>query len=124
MAYIDGFLIVIPKAQLKEYKKIATKAGKIWIKHGALDYVETVGEDLNPNMGKMKQKTFLKLANATASDVVIFSYILYKSKAQRNKVNTTVMKDPVMLKMNCENMMNMKKFSYGGFQTFVNFHKK
>jgi uncharacterized protein YbaA (DUF1428 family) len=124
MAYVDGFVLVIPKAQLKEYKKIATKAGKVWIKHGALDYVETIGDDLNPKMGKEKQKTFTSLANATSSEIVIFSYILYKSKAHRNKVNTAVMKDPLMLKMDCENMMNMKKFSYGGFKSIVALTKK
>lgn len=125
--YVDGFVIVLKKKGLEIYTKIATASGKLWLKRGALDYVETVGEDLSPDMGGMVTRPFPKLTKLGEDEVVIFSYIRFKSKAHRNKVNKAVIADPAMDKLAKEmdtKFMDMKKFSYGGFETIVNMRGK
>lgn len=116
--YIDGFVIPVPKNKVKTYQAIAKKAGKLWKKHGALDYYECVGDDL-----KIKGMTsFTTLAKTKSSETVIFSWISYKSRAHRDKVNALVMKDPVMQKMMKEPMpFDCKRMAYGGFKTIVNY---
>ncbi len=125
MTYVDGFLLVVPKKNLGAYKKMATLGKKTWMKYGALDYKECMGDDLNATMGEggmAVPATFTKISGAKPTDVVIFAYIVFKSKAHRDAVNKKVMKDP---KMNDPNFdpndmpMDMKKFSYGGFKTIV-----
>lgn len=114
--YADGFVIVIAKDKLAAYKKVANKAGKIWMDHGALSYVETALEDSNEKFGK----PFAKLAGAKEGETVIFSWITYPSKSKREKVNKAVMTDPRMLKMMKEPaLLDMKRFSYGGFDVVV-----
>jgi uncharacterized protein YbaA (DUF1428 family) len=123
MTYVDGFLLVVPKKKLGAYKKMATLGKKIWMKHGALDYKECVGDDLSPKMGDMTvPATFPKIAGAKPADAVIFAYIVFKSKAHRDAVNKKVMKDPEMNDPNFDPKdmpVDMKKFSYGGFKTIV-----
>ena len=115
MTYVDGFVIPVPKKQLAAYKKISAKAGKIWKEFGALDYKECVGDDLKIKWGT----PFLKLAKAKPGETVVFSWITYKSKAQRDKINAKVMKDP-RLKMDGSAMpVDMKRMTYGGFKVFV-----
>jgi len=115
MTYVDGFVIPVPKKQLAAYKKISAKAGKIWKEFGALDYKECVGDDLKIKWGT----SFTKLAKAKPTETVVFSWITYKSKAQRDKINAKVMKDP-RLKMDGKDMpFDMKRMSYGGFKVFV-----
>lgn len=115
--YVDGFVIAVPKANLDAYKKMAKDASKIWKKYGALDYVEAVGEDMEPEGMPL---TFPKLAKLKEDEVVVFSYITYKSKAQRNKVNKQVMADPAMKKYEDMPMpFNMKRMAFGGFETMV-----
>ena len=117
MAYVDGFLLVVPKTKLAFYKKMATAASKVWMEHGALAYHECVGDDMSPQFGV----PFPKVAKAKPSEVVVFSYIVYKSKADRNKVNAKVMKDKRLAEM-CDpkNMpFDMKRMAYGGFKTLV-----
>ena len=80
MVYVDGFVFTIKKGQLAAYKKMALGAGKMWKKYGALRYVETVGEEMNPNMGGMKTLTFSKIAKPKAGEKVGFSFIIYKNK--------------------------------------------
>jgi uncharacterized protein YbaA (DUF1428 family) len=116
--YVDGFVIAMPKKNLEIYKKIATKAGKIWKKYGAIDYKECVGEDLHPETGNMKISTFPKIAKAGKDEVVIFSYITYKSRKHRDEVNAKVMNDPFMQE-NDVMPFEMKKMTYGGFETIV-----
>jgi uncharacterized protein YbaA (DUF1428 family) len=119
MRYIDGFVIPIPKRKVAAYRRIAQKAGKIWIDHGALEYVEAVGDDFRPE-GIVA--TFPKLARAKPGETVIFSYIVYKSRAHRDRVNAKVMKDPRMLRMagSGEPMpFDMKRMSYAGFKSIV-----
>ena len=119
MRYIDGFVIPIPKRKVAAYRRIAQKAGKIWMDHGALAYVEAVGDDFTP-AGIVA--TFPKLARAKPGETVIFSYIVYKSRAHRDRVNAKVMKDPRMNRMaeSGEPMpFDMKRMSYGGFTAIV-----
>jgi uncharacterized protein YbaA (DUF1428 family) len=120
--YVDGYVLVVPKGKLKQYKKMAEEGKRIWMKCGALDYKECVGEDMEPNMGGAKLLAFPKMARAKAGDAVVFSYILYKSKAHRNSVNRKVMKEmeKQMAKHKDEPMpWDMKKFAYGGFKVIV-----
>ncbi len=115
MTYVDGFVIPVPKKQLAAYKKVSVRAGKIWKEFGALDYKECVGDDLAIKWGL----PFLKLVKAKPGETVVFSWITYKSKAQRDKINAKVMKDP-RLKMDPATMpFDTKRMSYGGFKVFV-----
>jgi len=115
MTYVDGFVIPVPKKQLAAYKRMSAKAGKIWKEFGALDYKECVGDDLKVKWGT----PFPKLAKAKPGETVVFSWITYKSRAQRDRINAKVMKDP-RLKMESANMpFDMKRMSYGGFKVFV-----
>ena len=122
MRYVDGFVLVIKKGQLHAYKKMAEMGGKIWKKHGALDYVEAVGNDLHPNMGGMKVLTFPKMIKPKKGEHVVFSFITYKSRKHRDQVNAKVMKDPFMHDPNQKDMpmpFDMKRMAYGGFESFV-----
>jgi Uncharacterized conserved protein len=113
--YIDGFVIPVPRKKLEEYRRIAKKAGKIWREHGALEYVETVGDDLKPRWG------FPKLAKPRSGETVVFSWIAYKSRAHRDRVNAKVMKDPRLKPMMDPKAMpfDMKRMAYGGFKSIV-----
>lgn len=117
MAYVDGFLLVVPRSKLAVYKKMAKLGCKVWMDHGAIAYHECAGDDLKTKFGV----PFPKVAKAKASEVVVFSYIVYKSKADRNRINAKVMKDPRLANM-CDpkNMpFDMKRMAYGGFKTMV-----
>ena len=119
MRYVDGFVFIVSKSKLKAYKKMAREGGKIWKKHGALEYMECQGDDLHPKWIKL---TFPKLTKAKSSDTVWFSFIVYKSKAHRNQVNAKVMKDPYMSDPKNKDMpmpFDMNKMSYGGFKAIV-----
>ena len=113
MKYIDGFVIPIAKKNLPAYFRMAKKAAKAWMKYGALEYRECVGDDLKITMGL----PFPRLAKVKAGETVIFSWIVYKSKAHRNQVNAKVMKDPQLEKMCDPKKMpfDVKRMSYGGF---------
>ena len=117
MRYVDGFVIPIPKKNVKAYTKIAQKAGKIWMEHGALEYLECEGEDLDTKFGL----PFTKLAKAKPGETIVFAFIVYKSRAHRDRVNAKVMKDPrLTADMEGKEMpFDMKRMSYGGFQTLV-----
>jgi uncharacterized protein YbaA (DUF1428 family) len=116
--FVDGFVIPVPKKNVKTYRAIAAKAGKVWLEHGALDYKECVGADLNIK-GML---SFTKLAKAKPTETVIFSYIVYKSRGHRDRVNKKVMNDPRLAKMMADgkNMpFDLKRMAYGGFRTIV-----
>ena len=115
MSYVDGFVLVVPKRKLAVYKKMATRAAMVWRDHGALDYRECVGDDLKVKMGL----PFPKLAKTKPGETVVFSYIVYKSRAHRDKVNAKVMKDPRLKMDGSEMPFDMKRMSYGGFKVFV-----
>ena len=95
MKYVDGFVLPVPKKNLEAYRRMAQKAGKIWREHGALDYKECVGDDLNVKMGV----PFPKQMKLKPGETVVFAYIVYKSRAHRDKVNAKVMKDPRLAAM-------------------------
>jgi uncharacterized protein YbaA (DUF1428 family) len=119
--YVDGFVIVVPKAKRAEYKKMAGLGKKMWMKHGALDYKECVGDDLSPETFGMPMRTFTKLAGAKEDEEVWFSYILYISKKHRNEVNKSVMAemDKKMAGKDIKMPFDFKKFSMGGFKVEV-----
>lgn len=124
MKYVDGFVIPCPKKGVEEYRRIAKKAAKVWIEHGALEYFESVGEDLTQKFGI----PFRKLTGAKPSETVIFAWIVYKSRKHRDAVNKKVMADPRLAKMCGENGEAMpfdtKRMSYGGFDVIVEAAKK
>jgi len=115
--YADGFLLAVPKRKLDAYRAISRKAGKIWKEHGALEYIECVGDDLKVKMGL----SFTKVGRAKPGEVIIFSWILYKSRADRDRINRKVMKDPRLASMMDPKSMpfDMKRMAYGGFRTIV-----
>ena len=117
MSYVDGFVLVVPKRKLAIYKKMATRAATVWRDHGALDYRECVGDDLKVKMGL----PFPKLVKTKAGETVVFSYIVYKSRADRDRVNKKVMKDPRLAKMMDPKAMPFdgKRMFWGGFKSIV-----
>ena len=117
MSYVDGFLLPVPKKHLRAYARMAKQAGKIWRKHGALDYKECVGDDLKVKMGTPFPRT-IKLK---PGETVVFSYIMFKSRAHRDRVNAKVMKDPRLAEMMDPKDMpfDVKRMNYGGFTVLV-----
>ena len=117
MAYVDGFVLPVPKKNLKAYIRMATKAGTIWRKYGALDYKECAGDDLKVKMGV----PFPRQMKLKPGETVVFSYIVYKSRAHRDRVNAKVMKDPQIQNM-CDPKdmpFDCKRMVYGGFKVLV-----
>ena len=115
--YVDGFVIPMPKQNIDAYKKMAQKAAKVWLDHGALEYRECVGEDMNTKFGL----SFPAGIKAKPSETVVFAWIVFKSRAHRDRVNAKVMKDPriaeSMEKM--EMPFDCKRMLYGGFSVLV-----
>src|SRR3989304_3636518 len=91
MSYVDGFVLPVPKKNLQAYCRMAQEAGKVWRKHGALEYFECVGDDLNPNTSGMKITTFPRMIKPKPGETVLFSFIVFKSRAHRDSVNKKVM---------------------------------
>ncbi|MGI8965897.1 MAG: DUF1428 domain-containing protein [Limisphaerales bacterium] len=117
MNYVDGFVLPVPKKNIAAYRRMAQKASKIWKEYGAIDYKECVGDDLNVKMGL----PFPKGIRSKPGETVVFSYIVYKSRAHRDSVNKKIMKDPRIAAM-CDpkNMpFDCKRMIYGGFKTIV-----
>jgi uncharacterized protein YbaA (DUF1428 family) len=119
MAYVDGFVLAVPKKNLAAYRRMSAACGKIWRKHGALEFRECVGDDVKAKPGC--GVPFPKLTKAKAGEVVFFSYIVYKSRAHRDKVNNAAMKDPRMgaMMMNTKMPFDMTRMSMGGFKVLV-----
>jgi uncharacterized protein YbaA (DUF1428 family) len=115
--YVDGFLLAVPRKKLDAYRQIARKAGRVWREHGAVEYRECVGDDLKVKMGV----PFTRLAKVKAGETVVFSWIVYKSRAHRDRVNAKVMKDPRLASMMDPKAMpfDMKRMAYGGFRILV-----
>lgn len=117
MSYVDGFLLSVPEARLPEYVKMAKTAAKVWMKHGALQYAECVGDDLELGFGV----SFNKVAKPKAGEVVVFAFVVYKSRKHRDQVNKKVMADPE-LTASCDpkNMpFDCKRMAVGGFKALV-----
>jgi uncharacterized protein YbaA (DUF1428 family) len=117
MNYVDGYVLPVPKKNLTTYRRIAQKAGKIWRDHGALEYRECVGEDLKVKWGV----PFPKTLKVKTGETVVFSYIVFKSRAHRDSVNAKVMKDKRLNELMDESDMpfDCKRMVYGGFKVLV-----
>ena len=117
MRYVDGFVVPVPVNKLAAYRRMAQKAGKVWMEHGALEYVECIADDVKPG----KRTSFPQSVKLKPDEVVVFSYIVYKSRAQRDRIMAKVMKDPRLADMMDPKSMpfDAKRMFYGGFKTLV-----
>ena len=116
MAYVDGYVVPVPKKKVAAYRKLAQKAGKIWREHGALAVTECVADDVKPG----KLTSFPQAVKLKAGEVVIFSWIVYKSRKERDRINAKVMKDPRIAGMDPKSMpFDGKRMFWGGFKTMV-----
>jgi uncharacterized protein YbaA (DUF1428 family) len=117
MAYVDGFIVAVPKKNLPAYKKMATLAGKVWMEHGALEFKECVADDVKVG----KWTSFPQAVKLKPAEVVVFSYIVYKNRAARDKINKKVMADPRLNDMMAGKDMPFdgKRMIFGGFETLV-----
>ena len=117
MKYVDGYVLPVPKKNLAAYRRMAQKAGKVWREHGALEFRECVGDDLKTKMAASFPQT-IKLKKG---ETVVFSWIVFKSRAHRDSVNAKVMKDPRLAKMMDMKSLpfDSKRMVYGGFKVMV-----
>ncbi len=117
MPYVDGYVLAVPKNNLQTYRKMAQKAAKIWREHGALDYRECVGDDLDVKWGI----PFPRLLKAKPGETVVFAWVVFKSRSHRDKVNGKVMKDPRLAEMMDPKKMpfDSKRMTFGGFKVLV-----
>jgi uncharacterized protein YbaA (DUF1428 family) len=115
--YVDGFVIPVPEKNLKAYTRIATQAAAIWREHGALEYRESVGEDLSPPFAQ----PFPRGIRARRGETIVFAWILYRSRAHRDKVNARVMKDPRIAALCKPETLpfDADRMLYGGFKVIV-----
>lgn len=114
--YVDGFVVAVPKKNIDEYKKVARTMGKMWLELGALEVRESIADDVP--FGKIT--SFPRAVERKNSEVVVFSWIIHKSRAQRDKTNALAMKDPRVLKMMKEDpIFDSARMIYGGFETIV-----
>ena len=117
MAYVDGYILPVPKKNIAAYRRMAQAAGKVWREHGALEYVECVADDVKPG----KHTSFPQSVKLKAGETVIFAYIVYKSRAQRDRVNAKVMKGPRLAKSMDPKAMPFdgKRMFWGGFKVML-----
>ena len=114
--HVDGFVLVVPKKNIDSYRRMARMGGKIWREHGALEFRECVGDDLAVKMGVQFPRIMKKKPNET----IIFSWITFKSRTHRDRVNAKVMKDPRLVDMDPKSMpFDVKRMAYGGFKILV-----
>lgn len=115
--YIDGFVLPVPRANLAAYRSLARKAGRIWMEHGALEYVEAVADDVEPG----KLTSFPQAVKLKADEVVVFSYIVYKSRRDRDRINKLVMADPRLAAMHDPKKLpfDARRMFWGGFKGLV-----
>ena len=115
--YVDGYVLPVPKKNLAAYRRMARAAGKVWRDHGAIEYIECLADDVKPG----KRTSFPQSVKLKKGETVIFAYIVYRSRAQRNRVNAKVMKDPRLAHMMDPNKMpfDAKRMFWGGFSVLV-----
>ncbi|HEX7465781.1 MAG TPA: DUF1428 domain-containing protein [Usitatibacter sp.] len=115
--YVDGFIVPVPKRKLAAYRAMAKRAGKVWREHGALEYRECIAEDVKVG----KRTSFPRSVKLKPGETVVFSWIVYKSRAQRDRIMAKVMKDPRLADMmDPKNVpFDGKRMIYGGFELFV-----
>jgi uncharacterized protein YbaA (DUF1428 family) len=114
MNYVDGYVLPVPRKNLATYRRMAAEAGKVWRKYGALQFCECIGDDLKT----VKMKSFPSLVKPKRGETVVFSWIMFKSRAHRDSVNARVMKDPRLIKMMKSKKVpfDSKRMTYGGFK--------
>ena len=117
MQYVDGFVVPVPKKKMAAYRRMAQKAGKVWRDHGALEYIECVGDDVKPG----KHTSFPQSVRLKPGETVVFAYIVHKSRAHRDRVNAKVMKDPRLKSMMDPKALPFdgKRMFWGGFKVMV-----
>lgn len=117
MAYVDGFVVPVPTCKLDEYRQMAESARKIWLEHGARDFRECVADDVKPG----QWTSFPQSVDLKDGETVVFSWIMYDSREDRDRINAAVMKDPRMASMmDAEKMpFDGKRMIYGGFKSLV-----
>jgi len=117
MNYVDGFVVPVPKKKLPAYKRMAKKAGKVWREYGATAFYECAADDVSVG----KRTSFPRSVKLKPNETVVFSFIMYRSRAERDRINAKVMKDPRLAKMmNPKDMpFDGKRMIYGGFKTVV-----
>lgn len=116
--YVDGFVVPVPRKNLAAYRRMASLAGKVWREHGALEYIECVADDVKPG----KYTSFPQSVKLKRGEVVVFSWITYKSRKDRDRINAKVMKDPrITPMMDVKSLpFDGKRMFWGGFKTLVN----
>ncbi len=115
MRYVDGYVLPVPKKNLKAYLRMARMGKAVWLKHGALDYKECVGDDLEVKWGT----PFSRMMKLKRGETVVFSYVVYKSRAHRDRVNAKVMKDMQAMGAPKDMPFDVKRMVYGGFKVLV-----
>jgi uncharacterized protein YbaA (DUF1428 family) len=117
MRYVDGYVVPVPKKNVAAYQRMAQKAGKVWRDHGALEYIECIADDVKPG----KLTSFPQSVKLKPGETVVFAYIVYKSRAHRDRVNAKVMKDPRLANMMDPKALPFdgKRMFWGGFKTLV-----
>jgi uncharacterized protein YbaA (DUF1428 family) len=117
MHYFDGFVVPVPKKKMEAYRRMAKTASKVWREHGALEYVECVADDVKPG----KVTSFPQSVKLKPGETVVFAYVVYKSRAQRDRVMAKVMKDPRLAKMMDPKTMPFdgKRMFWGGFKGLI-----
>lgn len=115
MAYVDGFVIPVPKDRLEDYKKMAELGRSVWMEYGAIGYCETIGDDVP--VGELT--SFPRAVQAKEDEVVIFSYVIYKDKASREEIQAKVMADERMNQFSEDMPFDGKRMIFGGFQPFI-----
>ena len=117
MSYVDGFVLPVPKKNLAAYRKLARKAGKIWKEYGALEYVECVADDVKPG----KTTSFPQAVKLKPGEVVMFSWIVYRNRRDRDRINKLVMADPRLAAMMDPKKMpfDAKRMFWGGFKQMI-----
>ena len=119
MAYVDGFVLAVPKANIDAYRKMAGVAGEVWMEKGALSYVECLADDAP--VGELT--SFPRSVMAKDDEIVVFSWITYASKADRDRINAEVMTDPRLQDQMNKNVFDTKRMIYGGFESFLALEK-
>jgi uncharacterized protein YbaA (DUF1428 family) len=117
MRYVDGYVVPVPKKNLAAYRRMAQKAGEVWRDHGALEYIECVADDVKPG----KRTSFPQSVKLKSDETVVFAYVVFKSRAHRDRVNAKVMKDPRLADMMDPKAMpfDAKRMFWGGFKLLV-----
>ena len=115
MTYVDGFLVAVPNANIEAYKSLARKAGDVWKEHGALNYVESLGDDVP--YGELT--SFPRAVQAKEDETVVFSWVVYRSREDRDEIVAKVMADPRLQGDEWKTVFDGKRLIYGGFETFL-----